>query len=419
MGPSNDAIHCLHYIVNGLRGKGLVWFQMKWIMVIRSNSRQSWEVMRRLGKSWRRATVRLIRFYGWVFPSMARLFFHEAAKKRRLLVIYDLSIQPFTIGDMLLLQEGALVLRETCRLDTVDIAVVYNPKHPGSRDPAFADITKDNVMHGLSSILAVVQVNKYVGSVLVFDSHDNLHRFIADNGDFYHVWPSAWHSRTTNLFYELYNGLILKYYNDHGTVPYLSCPSFLVNWADNFFREHVLPMVPVTVQCRNKTYHPQRNLHVDCWLDFFGYCEKRYPVKFVIICAPCEIDNRMRNCSNVIIAKDYHTGIAQDLALTQRAAVCMGTAAGPTMMAVYSRNPYFFSAPIDLPYGVHGVIAEGNNIFRLPFATPLQRWTRDQETTELLIAEFERIWSAVDTRAGTEPSHTGNKCRKECQTYLR
>jgi len=59
-----------------------------------------------------------------------------AANSSRLLLIYDFSSQPFSIGDILIFQEASLVLRTDLGLDKTDIALVYDPSAPAVPDPA-------------------------------------------------------------------------------------------------------------------------------------------------------------------------------------------------------------------------------------------------------------------------------------------
>jgi hypothetical protein len=134
---------------------------------------------------------RALLFLYWLFPAMGKLF--SKRPRNRLLVIYDISCQPFSIGDILVIQEASLVLRNQNHLDKVDFAMVYDPLHPASRDPAFAGINKQNATFHLASVLPVAQVNQHLGSLFAFDSHEHLERFITDNIDSYHtVWPPAW-----------------------------------------------------------------------------------------------------------------------------------------------------------------------------------------------------------------------------------
>jgi hypothetical protein len=340
-----------------------------------------------------------------------------------LLVIYNLSSQPFSIGDILVIQEASLVLREKYQLDLVDFVLVYDPKQPALRNPSFAAINEKNALFHLASVLPVAQVNQHLGSLFVFNSHLHLHRFIADNSDlYYYVWPSAWQfAQQDYLYYEVLNDLLYNYYKEHGTIPHLSCGQYLIDWALAFYQEQVYPQVPVTVQVRNnKAFGVHRNLNIECWLEFFQHCEERYPVKFVVICAVAEIDDRMRQCPNVVIAKDYHTSIEQDLALIHGAAIHMGASSGPGSMAVFNSKPYLIVNTDAVPHLHHpNLIIQEGEFLQYCFATPLQRFTVGPETSQLLIAEFARMWSAVDVASWRSSATSGAGSESALLTWLR
>jgi hypothetical protein len=366
----------------------------------------------------------MIRFLTWIFPSLAWLLVPTPASERRLLLVYDTYSQPFNIGDVLLMQEGALVLREKHGIDLVDFAIVYNPKHPVAAVPFFSSITEGNVLYHLASILPIAQVNQYLGSLFLFNSHRNLQRFIADNTDLYQVWPSGVNFGSRDyLYYEIFNDLLYKHHKKHGSIPHLTCRQFLVDWARAFYREHVRPAVPVTVNVRNnKAFHTHRNLRLECWLEFFRHCEARYPAKFVIICAHSEIDERFRNCANVVVAKDHCTGIEQDLALIHTSAIHMGAGSGPVTMAWFSDKPYLMVNTVYGPkYFAHPdmIRKEEGQIQRFWFAGPLQRISQGPETTQLLIEEFARMWGAVDVQRWASPPGTEEGSNTGVPTWLR
>lgn len=346
-----------------------------------------------------RPVRRTARFASWVFPALARLILPAGAGERRLLMIYDLSSQPFSIGDILVFQEASLVLRKMHHLGEVDFAIVYDPKNPGASNPAFSSITETNVLFNLASILPVAQVNENLGSLLVFNSHIQLHRFIADNSGFYQIWPSGWQASSREyLYYSVFNDLLFPYFKAHGSVPHLTCRQFLVDWARLFYKAHAYPQVPVTVNIRNNNaLGTHRNLDLDIWLQFFQFCETRYPVKFVVICATSEIDDRLRQCANVIVAKDYHTGVEQDLALIHSSAIHMGASSGPATMVWFSTKPYLIvNTDLDPDLYHPSIVKQANNVIRFAFATPMQRFTVGIETIELLVEEFVRMWETVD-----------------------
>lgn len=346
---------------------------------------------------------RLLRFTAWAFSAQGNLLLDGASRDRRILAIYDTSSQPFSVGDLLLFQEASLVLAQKHQVDIVDFAIVYDPVNPASSDPVFAGtVTEDNVLYHVASLLPLAQVNHKLGAFFVFNSHEHLHRLIADNADRYHVWPSGWSMATREYLSPIvFNDLLLEHYKEHNSIPLLSCRPFLKDWTVNFYREHAYLQVPVTINIRNnKGWHQHRNSQLDSWLALFQYCETRYPVKFVIICARAEIDERLRHCANVILAKDHHTGVEQDMALIHGSAMHMGAGSGPATMAWFSNKPYLMVNTDYKPgefYEHAGMILQTEeNIQQFWFAGSNQRIAKGAETPELLIKEFEFLWKSVD-----------------------
>ena len=369
---------------------------------------------------------RFVRFVLWAFPSVYNFLPFRRNQGRRILAVYDTSSQPFSVGDLLIFQEASLVLCEKFSVDIVDFAIVYDPDNPASSDPVFAaSITEDNVLYNLASILPLAQVNQRLGSVFIFNSHKHLQYYINDNADRYHVWPSGWKTATREyLSPVVFNDLLYSHYQEHGSIPYLICRPFLSDWAEDFYCENVSTRVPVTVNIRNnKGWHLHRNSQLNCWVDFFQYCETRYPVKFVVICALSEIDDRLRQCANVIIAKDYHTGVEQDMALIHSSAMHMGAGSGPATMAWFNSKPYlmvnttykageFFEQP-----GMIHQVEDG--IQRFWFAGPLQKVANGPESTELLIREFEKMWQVVDVQSWQAKTRINGDQNGGVNTWLR
>ncbi len=358
-------------------------------------------------------------FLVWVAQSLQGFRPHGHAQKR-LLVVYDLSSQPFSIGDILIYQLASLVIREQHNLGLVDFALVYDPQRPANSDPSFAHITPENVLFHVASILPVAQVNPYHGSLFLFNSHRQLKQFIAAHIGEYFVWPSAWRfwKRIYN-YYEVLNNIIHNHFNRHGSIPQLSCRPFLLDWARTFYAEHALPAVPVTVQLRmNKNICTSRNVQLDCWLDFFRYCEAHYAVKFVVVGAVSEVDERLRNCRNVLIAKEHGTTVEQDLALIQTAAMHMGASSGPACMAMFNTKPYLI-VNTNAHLGGHDDFVAADGAWRFTFASAHQRFCEPPTTVELLISEFARIWPGVDLAPWSSLGTSTKADRPELYSWLR
>ena len=363
-------------------------------------------------------------FLAWLIPALGELLLPKPANERRLLVIYDLYSQPFSVGDILVVQEASLVLREMHCVDTVDFAIVYDPKHPAQPGFPFAGFTEHNALFNLASILPVAQVNQHLGSLFVFNSHRHLERFIVDNTERYVVWPSGWkYASREYLIKTVFEDLLYNHFKEHGSIPHLSCRPFLVDWAKAFYSEHVYPQVPVSVNIRNNNaFQTHRNAQMECWLAFFEYCETRYPAKFVIICARIEVDDRLRRCANVIIAKDYQTGVEQDLSLIHGSALHMGSDSGPACMAIFSDKPYLaVNTAMKLNYFSNPAVFQRDDqgLRRFSFSGPLQRFAAGAETTELLIRQFAHMWAAVDLQRWQSPVNVRKDQEAELQTWLR
>ena len=322
-------------------------------------------------------------------------------EKKRLLLIYDLASQPFSIGDILIFQEASLVLRDSHNLDKIDIAVVYDANRPVVGDPAFAYIKPENFLFYLPSILPAAQINPYLGGAFLFDSHECLESYIADNESRYYVWPSVGlYTSKEYLFYYCFNELFYEYFKQHRKLPRLTSRPAAQAWAREFFNKHAPHSIMGTVQLRRNPADTGRNSLYAAWLEFFRHCAERYPARFLIICAPHEVDAAFRDLPNVIIAKDHHTSIEQDLALIETAAFHMGASSGPSTICQFNDKPYcIFGWNLD-PAVFKGVVCEGSRR-RFYFSNDHQSWIAAKETPALLAAEFERMWAILETASPT------------------
>ncbi len=316
--------------------------------------------------------------------------------KQRLLMIYDFSSQPFSIGDILVIQEASLVLRQVHGLDRVDFAFVYSPASPVVLDPTLAHYTPENFLSHLPHVLQAAQVNPYLGSVFLYDSHRRLEEFVASNLHTYEIWPHLpQYAYREYLYYRVFNEVLFQYFEKERTLPHLEPRAPARTWAKAFLERHGGGDVPVTVQLRRNPYNSARDMDNDSWMAFFQFCQGRYPAKFLVICARDEVDARLRQCSNVVIAKDHCTSVEQDLALVDAAAIHMGATSGPGVMAIFSAKPYcLFKSDLRLDR-YKGIIREGNR-HALFFAGPAQSFLFDRETPDLLAAEFERMWKSIE-----------------------
>jgi len=332
---------------------------------------------------------RTFRTFKWAMSPYA------STEKKRLLLIYDFASQPFSLGDILIFQEAALVLRDKHRLSAIDLALVYDPANPVVSDPAFAHIGPENFLVHLTSILPAAQINPHLGSLLLFDSHRRLEIFVSDNIDEYFVWPSlADYVSREYLFYECFNRIFAEHHAKHGSLPALRSRPAIADWAKQFLQLHCGGMTPVSVQLRRNPATPARNSDYDSWLGFFSDSARRYPAKFFVICSATEVVPALRGLPNVVVAKDHYTTLEQDLALIEACSIHMGPSSGPGTMAMFNERPYCMFGFDTSPQLIDGFIQEEHRV-RYPFAKPDQYWIRENETRELIEQEFSRLWAGI------------------------
>jgi hypothetical protein len=312
------------------------------------------------------------------------------------LVIYDFSSQSFSIGDILVIQEASLVLRQLAGLERVDLAFVYDPASPVVPHPAFSQIDSENFLWHLSTILQAAQVNPYLGSLFLFDSHHRLEEFVSGILPTCEVWPPfPQYVSREYLYYRVFNEVLFDYFQKQKTLPRLESRAPARAWAKAFMEQHVATDVAVTVQLRRNSANPARDSDYASWISFFELCKGRYPAKFLIICAQHETDPRLRQCSNVVVAKDHCTNVEQDLALIEASAIHMGASSGPSTIAMFSGKPYCLFNTDLLVDRYKGSVREGDRV-TLFFSEPTQSFLFGRETPDLIAAEFERMWKAVE-----------------------
>ena len=349
----------------------------------------------------------LLGFLTWLFPSLARSALKFENGSDRILLIYDTTHQPFSIGDFLVIQEVSLALTREFSAKYADIAIVYDTKSPDKADKIFNGVVStDNVLLHLASMMPVLNLNPKIGSLLIFNSKTVLESYVLENIDEYlTIWPSCLdYGSGKYLNLHAFNTVLYNYFEKYKDIPSLSSSTLLKSWALRFIQQNIYPKVPITINIRNNPmWGGRRNSRIPEWIKFFQYSVKAYPnAMFIVLCAIKEIPEEFRGLSNVIFAKDFATELDQELALIELSAAHLGTNSGPAAMAYFNKNPYFiFSLPID---GIHHeyfsrkdmLVHVKDDISKFWFALGSQKFSSQPENVEALIGVFEEIWQSID-----------------------
>jgi len=255
--------------------------------------------------------------------------------------------------------------------------------------------------------MPVLRLNPLPGAVHLFDVRAQALAFLDRRGAAAPAWPPrADLEGRRYLYYDILRSLH-RFHAAHGGVPALDFGEGLRRWALGFQRAHAGGLLPVSVNLRvNPRFHGHRNSCLDAWRAFFSHCEGRYPVAFIVTGAAAEVDPLLRGRANVVIAKDHHTDLLQDLALVAGAAFHLGAASGPATVSQFGVRPYHVfncdASPHLSSYGGALAPVEDGEL-RFGFAAPLQTIGVVPETAELILRQFQRIWRARDWTVHATP----------------
>ena len=337
-----------------------------------------------------------------IFPLIDKIIRSSVNSSDRVLVVYDLSVQPFSIGDFLLAQEVGQILCLKNSVKFVDIAVILDPSKPKSSDPAFSSINSSNYLFNFSAIFPIVQLNKNIGSIFVFNSSLQFMKFLKGAGKYATIWPSLKNIFLTKryLHYIAFDEIIYPYYKDFKSLPSLEPIKFLQDWAGNFMNKFCSGKIIITINFRNnQSFHSERNLDAGIWRQFFLSYEERKDLIFLLVCARDEIDAGLRECPNVIFAKDHDTTVDQDLALISVGHIHMGSSSGPASVAWFSSNKPYFIVRLTMDpkdFETPCLLDMEDGFYRFSFANQYQTFYSGRETLSLLRMKLEEMLGAVE-----------------------
>lgn len=337
-----------------------------------------------------------VRVIIWIFPTLARVLFFPKRDKAKFLLIYDLETQPFSVGDFLLFQEVATIIKGLQKYSGINLVIVFNESNPTPSDVAFKSINAENFRYNLISLLPISFISNYIDELHIFNSKEKFECYLSGISDDTETFPSGWKLNLTReyLYYSIFDEIIYPYYLREGSVPELKFSNFLNNWTNSFFQKNAPNKVPITVNLRlNNIFQKNRNSDFCCWLDFFKYAERHYQdAHFFIICSEAEIDARFRDLENVTMVKDFRTRIDEELALIKNSAIHLGASSGPALAAWFGSNPYLIMNTTlheQVFANERLVIKDGPDILRFGFANSLQRFIVGPEKLEILIPLFD------------------------------
>lgn len=317
------------------------------------------------------------------------------AQRQRLLAVWDFRVVTHSLGDLVVLHQRMELLRWELGLDQLDIAMVWDPQRPycWDQDHYNCGVTADNWHLHMPALLTIAYLNRAVGSVLMFNSHDQFEDYLHTQSDRYVIWPSAHDYLQRELSHGRLFDTIQSFWLQHRFIPWFGLRPATVQWLRHFYERHVAPDELIVAQFRNNPRRcTSRNANLEVCLEFLADCRTRYPAKFVLIGAAGEIDPRFRRLENVVVAKDHGTTLEQDMALANRPLIFLGGMSGPAAMAYFSDTPcLLFNASSDWE-----TVPRGG---KYVYMNDLQRMFWEPETPESLRAQFGELFERADRAA--------------------
>lgn len=269
-------------------------------------------------------------------------------------VVYDLRSQPFSVGDVLLYQQVSLILTD----EAIDFIVSIDPERPVVADKHLAYINKNNFREHLEWLMPAARVNPLLRSSSLSLKKE---------------W--GWPNKNHYMYYECLE-IIGKCFK-HREIPELK-PTIDVS---DFLEKHGR----TTIQMRRNPHWVNRNSDYEVWLEFLSKRKE----KFIIVCAPHEVDDRLR-LENVTIASDYFGQDTEKIcALIGAADFHMGVNSGPMCMRLFSKKPFCVFKDYSNVSRIPSLHKSGDGI-KFDWSTENQTMLPFAETVARIEAEYEK-----------------------------
>ena len=327
-----------------------------------------------------------------------KFFFTKKSKKEnKLLFVYDLTVQPLSVGDFLIQNISSIIVAKLNRLQKIDLLIIYD-LDKNNEVPESSFLNKDNILPAIDSILPIAKINKYISSVLIYDKYENAIKLINEK-KYYKTYPKICSFyRKKYLYWNSINILLPYYFHSNGDLDLdlFKFSEITTNWIDSFKLNFAKNKLLVTVNIRNNSnYGFNRNSNSDEWIKFFKYAYKNYNVIFIILCSTNEIQQKWRSLKNVIVFRDFSKSIEFDLALIAKSNFHIGTASGPFTMAWFGKKPYLmFNTEIEVMKKLQKSFYKYEDYYRFTFSNKNQKLIVKEDSFTNIVNEFNKIYES-------------------------
>lgn len=289
----------------------------------------------------------------------------KLVRNARLLAVWDFDRAGTSLGGLLLLLAEARIRLIVEKFSGIDLCLVGNRQ--GKLPEAIS-----KALSSLEDIEKIFYLNN-------FHELSNL----LSTSEYASAWPK---DITSCRAHELVCTLPLqRLYAETKIRPRLFSREEHINWANDFINNIRAELV-VAVHLKNNPTNTGSNAEFSSWLGFFKEAARHFAVKFILL-GNERMPPKIEELSNVILPR---LDLSKDFALIQCADIFLGMTSGPCQMAILGDKPYqIYKNP-----GHHAeeMARELGSADCLPFAGENQKIFRVQETTDLLLANFRRLF---------------------------
>jgi len=188
---------------------------------------------------------------------------------------------------------------------------------------------------------------------------------------------------------------VQNFFTKNGFIPFLSSKDNIKFVEKEFLEKVALNRLVITVHLKNNVKRPfESNANQVEWIYFLNWCHETNISAIFFIIGDDYVLPEILALPNVIKTKEYCFDIVQDLLLIESSDMFMGSCSGPFQIALFSKIPYLvFKNP---EHHKEEMLQEIGGSNRFPFSTNAQVILRENETFEIMVAEFNKIYKTLN-----------------------
>jgi hypothetical protein len=329
----------------------------------------------------------------------------RAPDPNALVGLIDFAYQHYALGDALTTEMYLAVEASDRGLAHIDLVLALDVWKPSSDIQAF--ITHENYLSHLDNLFPAYLCQPLLRSIrLIRDRRAFNYMMLSNAASGVAMWPTIGDHLRRRFPFPLGHRRINAFFAKHGRIPYLQVPRGYRDWVSRFIASQARDRVICTINPRQASLTSvaattYRDAPLADWYRFMRHVRQSHPeVLFVMVGGYVEWEQRLLHLSNVYIPRRHGLELGHELAILLSSDMFMGTSSGFSTAATFSPVPY---AILNVEHFFHHFAEVPVFAPRYPFGRPNQLLTWRRETTDELVAMFDKIYATVPQSAYARP----------------